>query len=457
MGKVGRNDPCPCGSGKKYKTCCLSKDRKTRRELQNTHQDGETGDTPSSSQHVRKGNTNDDLSFESDFSPPESPYPQVDMSLPELPPEKEEIVDVWCDDFMSAMDSKNVDKMIELIEGIMRGYPDLFVHLGLDDMGLFELGDILSERGEQSRYAAILMRIRREHPEMYVRAFGPYDVQVFAEIILRGKQEKLTEYFNFFNEYPDSNPDELKYIVNMLAATNCQKQLFELVNSTAIPCVEPPKVMGGNFVFQWYVFREWLPFLEEGDTSEEAIEAQVRKLQDLDAPSGVEFGEESIRQYALSIFKNPTPERQLATTNPEDYKSFCSEVSNNFLLFLHEQRGVSWATARFFANRIKSHLCNQSTRFQPGQALNFHQDPLEEYISSLQAFLMLDGISAMATLQAVYEFISYMEENELQYTPNPADIRKIAHNLHEKCLDEMSGDDPAHRLFTSFPQYRWVD
>ncbi|MDR1689720.1 MAG: SEC-C domain-containing protein [Clostridiales bacterium] len=24
--KVGRNDPCPCGSGKKYKKCCLSKD-----------------------------------------------------------------------------------------------------------------------------------------------------------------------------------------------------------------------------------------------------------------------------------------------------------------------------------------------------------------------------------------------------------------------------------------------
>src|SRR5882724_6711751 len=23
MKKVGRNDPCPCGSGKKYKTCCL--------------------------------------------------------------------------------------------------------------------------------------------------------------------------------------------------------------------------------------------------------------------------------------------------------------------------------------------------------------------------------------------------------------------------------------------------
>ena len=26
VSKIGRNDPCPCGSGKKYKTCCLGKD-----------------------------------------------------------------------------------------------------------------------------------------------------------------------------------------------------------------------------------------------------------------------------------------------------------------------------------------------------------------------------------------------------------------------------------------------
>lgn len=26
LGRVGRNDPCPCGSGKKFKKCCLRKD-----------------------------------------------------------------------------------------------------------------------------------------------------------------------------------------------------------------------------------------------------------------------------------------------------------------------------------------------------------------------------------------------------------------------------------------------
>jgi len=29
MPKIGRNDPCPCGSGQKYKRCCMGKDEAT--------------------------------------------------------------------------------------------------------------------------------------------------------------------------------------------------------------------------------------------------------------------------------------------------------------------------------------------------------------------------------------------------------------------------------------------
>ncbi len=32
MDKIGRNDPCPCGSGKKYKKCCLEKDEREKSE-----------------------------------------------------------------------------------------------------------------------------------------------------------------------------------------------------------------------------------------------------------------------------------------------------------------------------------------------------------------------------------------------------------------------------------------
>lgn len=33
MTRVGRNDPCPCGSGKKYKKCCESKSYLQRKTL----------------------------------------------------------------------------------------------------------------------------------------------------------------------------------------------------------------------------------------------------------------------------------------------------------------------------------------------------------------------------------------------------------------------------------------
>src|ERR1035441_6604012 len=32
LNRIGRNDPCPCGSGKKYKKCCLPKDEAAARQ-----------------------------------------------------------------------------------------------------------------------------------------------------------------------------------------------------------------------------------------------------------------------------------------------------------------------------------------------------------------------------------------------------------------------------------------
>lgn len=31
--KIGRNEPCPCGSGKKYKNCCLSKGSQPKHKI----------------------------------------------------------------------------------------------------------------------------------------------------------------------------------------------------------------------------------------------------------------------------------------------------------------------------------------------------------------------------------------------------------------------------------------
>lgn len=36
--KIGRNDPCPCGSGKKYKHCCMGKKKEATKSYTQTGQ-----------------------------------------------------------------------------------------------------------------------------------------------------------------------------------------------------------------------------------------------------------------------------------------------------------------------------------------------------------------------------------------------------------------------------------
>jgi uncharacterized protein len=43
MPKVGRNDPCPCGSGKKYKKCCLDRDGEEAGQQREFQPDGVGG------------------------------------------------------------------------------------------------------------------------------------------------------------------------------------------------------------------------------------------------------------------------------------------------------------------------------------------------------------------------------------------------------------------------------
>ncbi len=37
--KIGRNDLCPCGSGKKYKKCCMMKKHETQEDMKKIYSD----------------------------------------------------------------------------------------------------------------------------------------------------------------------------------------------------------------------------------------------------------------------------------------------------------------------------------------------------------------------------------------------------------------------------------
>jgi tetratricopeptide (TPR) repeat protein len=65
MPKIGRNDPCPCGSGKKYKKCCMGKDKLDAKQAHQQDKDADFSDNIGSI----IGELVED--FESTFSPRE--------------------------------------------------------------------------------------------------------------------------------------------------------------------------------------------------------------------------------------------------------------------------------------------------------------------------------------------------------------------------------------------------
>src|SRR4030042_218345 len=168
-------------------------------------------------------------------------YPKPPEDLPELPGEQEALVDAWWKDFKPLFKKPDVDGRIRRGVGFMEEHPQLFVHLGLEHEVLFEIGAEAGRRKEWSKYAALLTRIREEHPEMYVRSFSYYDRDLIVERLVAGEFEAIPQLFSFFHRYPDSGPDNAERVAELLAWTGRQDDLFAFARPLAIPMGTSPE------------------------------------------------------------------------------------------------------------------------------------------------------------------------------------------------------------------------
>src|ERR1035441_7726719 len=115
--KAGRNDPCPCGSGKKYKKCCLPKDQlipmapppiaeapePIADPVEDDWQEAETLDEVEAEE---PGNIVDEPE-----RPPLHKYPCPETKLPDLPPEQEKIIEDWWKETSPVYHERDADQM----------------------------------------------------------------------------------------------------------------------------------------------------------------------------------------------------------------------------------------------------------------------------------------------------------------------------------------------------------
>ena len=136
MAKIGRNDLCPCGSGKKYKKCCLASDEAATRAARPAQPAAVAARRPSLASHVQEHDELDELTAASNAV--------VDM-----------------------VHAGHFDAAEQAAQDLLARFPD--VHDGYDRLGM-----VCEARGDHRQAADYYRRaiaVIRDHPDNYDPGF----------------------------------------------------------------------------------------------------------------------------------------------------------------------------------------------------------------------------------------------------------------------------------------------
>lgn len=226
--KLGRNETCPCGSGKKYKKCCLDKDQAAERAglKLNTFQ-----------QSLDDNIEVDEFDEIDELSPRFGPLTTQQQQLEQknLNAVRDQLlIEFEAQDYESqiAFFVKNLDKK-EL----------------MDDELVFEMLDTIytqsTKRHEYMRIAPLINMLREQLPEVYQRDRHFYLLWQITNALVMGQFDNISPMANEMAETADNDIDQFFKLIDMLAYHN---QLSPLVKAMRITW---PLIKGSNNIMDY--------------------------------------------------------------------------------------------------------------------------------------------------------------------------------------------------------------
>ena len=163
--KVGRNDPCPCGSGKKYKKCCLAKEEAAARQA--------AQERAAALRAIEPLAVDDQLAGFSSYTPPLPPEPRP-RSLEEAAREE-----LW-----AAFEAADAAKQTALFRRALANGV-------LDDEYAYEMLTQLRDEAGPALWGALVEELRAARPDLYTSS-APYYLELqIADALVAGHYDRL--------------------------------------------------------------------------------------------------------------------------------------------------------------------------------------------------------------------------------------------------------------------------
>ena len=464
--KVGRNDPCPCGSGKKYKKCCLEKDElEDSRELAETYKpprrqeikdEWEPEDEPVSKiwdedlEDPEEENFDEDLDEDTDDEIPQTDDESQDDDilkgeanlddgdeLPELSEEDNKLVDDWWEEYKMMGDT--VTEREHLLT-FMEQHPHLVDNLELQHEVLFELGADHFSEGIYETFVELLLRIRKEYPNTYRESFDWYDRDMIFWHTAQGRLDEIDPFFDLFRELGDSY-GRLDETISFLRATNhsdillktlrdstCSEYIRQvIVNDTISRCLDNP------------VYQESISSLMD--------ELLLNGIK-LNPQEDAENWREKLQRYLRPFTQW---DANLPKKRSEAMKHYLN-MTDNFAYFLYQKTGLSFDSAEYYSDTIYQYYLNVvSTKKYPENTFCLDKETVAKY-SFLKSYRWIESESDyLAQINAFYHYATYLKTCGNITEEKRLEFQKQMKEIYQNYYSRVKNEGPEMLSFNQFP------
>ena len=229
--KIGRNDPCPCGSGKKYKKCCLAGDQIARHKRIVQMDSERTSPSSADSSIIRDSSreTADALPAPTPRPPKPPPDPRIEAMNARFAEFEEQDYEGKIDLFLKTLDEK------ELMDGEMA----------------FGMLNVLRQQtvghGERDRFDELVAKLRERLPDVYDESSIYIVSWLVSNNLAAGRFDALPALARDLGAGAGANLDMFGRVLDKLDYCGCLDMLLETMR------IGWPHVNESDDVMPWAV------------------------------------------------------------------------------------------------------------------------------------------------------------------------------------------------------------
>jgi len=493
MSKVGRNDPCPCGSGKKYKKCCIDKETEffqkevrsqSFQSIEDKWDDEETNDSlfglndfqadnEETNVEDYPGANEENEELEDDFldkddetddedeenlskknlikNDPRCRYQIKDKFSPEISEEEDRLIDDWYDKYKPMKDPEIIQQHIE---NFMDQYPNLVENMELHHEVVFELGSEYLKNNRYDDFIEFLFRFRNDFPESYLKSFGYYDYDIIVWLVSKGRTDEVPPYLENFKKYPVDFVDKLFELLDFLYATNNSSLAYPLVSEIYPYVFYSREVFGGASIVTPIIIDYYSKILHPDYTDDE-INRLVDNMKEIKVDLWDQYYNSEFWKLMFGNILKPFSKWEWSVPRKKAaFHRLHNEMINNYHRFFKEKTGVSWITANFFIEKLAEYFHKWIENSQkPHKVLfDFSETTMDKTIGGLISKMMwIDFTQYAGHFNAIYYFADYMyvcgNIDEIERDKIQTDCTR----LYNKPLESLNRQYIEAKAFKQFP------